>query len=152
MYKVKILALILSALLLTSCSSATVKTDISPDGTLSAAVTSLNNKPTEQTEDGYILAAVNDTFSLYYEEKGLTIKIKNNITGEVINSAATPNEEMSLSWKNFVNSGVVLEYFKGDSVNINKINKKIVVFIKCLRKLSGNACNAGTDFRNNHGK
>lgn len=122
MYKVKILALILSALLLTSCSSATVKTDISPDGTLSAAVTSLNNKPTEQTEDGYILAAVNDTFSLYYEEKGLTIKIKNNITGEVINSAATPNEEMSLSWKNFVNSGVVLEYFKGDSVNINKIN------------------------------
>ncbi len=122
MYKVKILALILSALLLTSCSSATLKTDISPDGTLSATVTALNNKPTEQTEDGYILAASNDKFSLYYEEKGLTIKIKNNITGEVINSAATPNEEMSLSWKNFVNSGVVLEYFKGDSVNINKIN------------------------------
>lgn len=122
MYKVKILALVLSALLLTSCSTATLKTDISPDGTMSATVNALSTKPTEQTEDGYLLAAKNETFSLYYEEKGLTVRIVNNITGAVTDSAAIPDEEMSLSWKNFVNSGIVLEYFKEDSVNLNKIN------------------------------
>ena len=122
MYKVKILALVLSALLLTSCSATTLKTDISPDGVMSATVSSLGTTPTEQTTDGYLLAAKNETFSLYYEPKGLTVRIVNNITGAVMDSAAVPDEEMSLSWKNFVNSGLVLEYFKGDSVNLNKIN------------------------------
>ncbi len=122
MYKAKILALVLSALVLASCSNATLKTDISPDGTLSATVETLSAKPTEQTEDGYLLAAKNENFSLYYEAKGLTVRVVNNKTGAVTDSAATPNDEMSLSWKNFVNSGLVLEYFKEDSVNLNKIN------------------------------
>ena len=122
MSKVKILALLLVALLLTSCSSAAVKTDIPIDGTLKATIAALGTEPQEKTEDGYILAASNENFSLYYEEKGLTVRIKNNRTGEVINSAATPDENSSATWKNFVNSGVVLEYFRGEAININKTN------------------------------
>lgn len=122
MSKLKILALILSALILTSCSSGSLKVEIPVDGTLSATVTATNQKPAEQTEDGYLLAAKNKNFSLYYEEKGLTVRIKNNLTGEVIDSAATPNENSSAVWKNFVNSGIVLEYFKGSAVNLNKTN------------------------------
>lgn len=122
MSKVKILALLLALLLLTSCSSGTLSSKITADGTLSATVAALDNKPAEQTEDGYLLAATNENYSLYYEEKGLTVRVKNNLTGAVTDSAATPDESSSEAWKNFVNSGIVLEYYKGTAVNLNKIN------------------------------
>lgn len=122
MSRVKIIALLLALSLLTSCKSRAPSSEIVPDGTMSATVTALDNKPTEETEDGYLLAAANDNYSLYYEEKGLTVKVKNNLTGAVIDSAATPDEESSEAWKNFVNSGIVLEYYKGTAVNLNKVN------------------------------
>lgn len=122
MSRLKILALLLSMLLLTSCSAGGVNGKIPTDAELKTTVTAINGKPTETTADGYILAASNDKFSLYYEEKGLTVRVKNNLTGEVTDSAATPDENSSAAWKNFVNSGIVLEYFKGSAVNLNKTN------------------------------
>lgn len=112
----------MSALILTSCSGGKIKADIPVDGKLDAKVTAISQNNNEITDDGYKLAATNKTFSLYYEEKGLTVRIKNNITGVVTESAAPPNENSSAVWKNFVNSGIVLEYFKGSAVNLNKTN------------------------------
>lgn len=122
MYRVKILSLLCAALLLTSCAADTAKLNIPSDGSLDLKVSAVSSGLLEVTPDGYILAAKNDKFSLYYEEKGLTVRVKNNITGTVTDSAATPKEGSSETWKNFVNSGVVLEYFKGEATNLNKIN------------------------------
>lgn len=122
MLKVKILALILAALLLSSCASDSRSGKIPIDGILDSTVVPLNSQPVEKTEDGYLLAASNENYSLYYEETGLTVQVKNNHTGAVMTSAATPDEGSSETWRNFVNSGIVLEYFKGEAVNLNKIN------------------------------
>lgn len=122
MRRVKIIALILSLLLLTSCSANATGAKIPLDGSLSADIKAVGSAIEETTEDGYILAAKTDKLSLYYEPQGLTVRIVNNITGAVCDSAATPDEESSDAWKNFVNSGVVLEYFKGEAVNINRTN------------------------------
>lgn len=122
MLRVKIAAIILALLLLTSCTANNAAVDIPIDGTLSATVTPIASEPTEMTDDGYFLAASNDNYSLYYEKTGLTVKVVNNHTGSVMDSAAPVNEDFSDVWKNFVNSGIVLEYFKGEAVNINKAN------------------------------
>lgn len=116
---VKILALLVSLVMLTSCSAQTTAVNISPDGTLESKIVSVGNA-SEPDADGYILAAQNSNFSLYYEPKGLTVRIVNNITGAVTQSAATPKEDSGATWKNFVNSGVVLEYYKGKAININR--------------------------------
>lgn len=121
MFKVKILPLLLSLLLLTSCSSAKVA-EIKADGSLSADVKSVGTASSEPSDGGYILATQNEKYSLYYEPTGLTVRIVNNITGAVTESAAPAIEGSSDTWKNFVNSGIVLEYYKGDAININKTN------------------------------
>ncbi len=121
MSRVKIIALILSLLLLTSCSANPKSAQIPLDGKLSSDIKAIN-ADIEPDEDGYYLAAKTDKLSLYYEPVGLTVRIVNNLTGAVTESAATPDEQSSAAWKNFVNSGVVLEYFKGEAVNINRIN------------------------------
>lgn len=122
MLKVKILALVLAAVFLTSCSTSSASKKVPIDGTLDSKVVPLNAQPAEQTADGYLLAASNENYSLYYEETGLTVQVKDNRTGAVMTSAATPNPDSSETWRNFVNSGIVLEYFKGEAVNLNKIN------------------------------
>lgn len=122
MPKFKILALIMAAVFLTSCSSNSTYGKVPVDGTLDSKVVAVNTTPSEITEDGYMLAASNENYSLYYEETGLTVKVKNNHTGAVMTSAAPPKEDSGETWKNFVNSGIVLEYYKGKAVNINKIN------------------------------
>jgi len=120
--KFKILALIMAAVFLTSCSSNSTYGKVPVDGALDSKVVAVNTTPSEITEDGYMLAASNENYSLYYEETGLTVKVKNNHTGAVMTSAAPPKEDSGETWKNFVNSGIVLEYYKGKAVNINKIN------------------------------
>ncbi len=122
MSRVKLLALVCAALLLVSCSAGKGKVNIKDDGTLELKVTSSGVSEPQPDPDGYILAAQNDKFTLYFEKKGLTVRMKNNLTGEIMQSAATPDEGSSETWKNFVNSGLVLEYFKGEAVNINKTN------------------------------
>jgi len=120
--RLKITAFLSALLLLCSCSAGGISGKIPLDGTLSSKIKTVSNSFNEKDKDGYILAAKNDKFSLYYEETGLTVKVINNITGAVTTSAATPDEESSETWRNFVNSGIVLEYYKGEAVNINKIN------------------------------
>lgn len=122
MRRLKITAFLSALLLLCSCSAGGISGKIPLDGTLSSKIKTVSNSFNEKDKDGYILAAKNDKFSLYYEETGLTVKVINNITGAVTTSAATPDEESSETWRNFVNSGIVLEYYKGEAVNINKIN------------------------------
>ena len=122
MPKLKIFALLLALLLLTSCTANTKSGSIPLDGTLSAEIKAVGTAPAEKTKDGYMLAASNDKYSLYYEETGLTVKVVNNLTGVVTTSAAKVDEGSSETWRNFVNSGIVLEYYKGEAVNINKIN------------------------------
>ncbi len=122
MSKLKVLSLLFVALILTSCTKAPFNTKIHIDGKMSDTVNAVNTPKGQPDDEGYYLAAQNERFSLYYEEKGLTVKIKNNITGVITTSSATPDESSSLDWKNFVNSGIVLEYYKGTAVNINKIN------------------------------
>lgn len=117
---VKILALLVSFLMLTSCSANTVAVNITPDGTLKSVVSATATEIPAPLEDGYILAAENEKFALYYEPVGLTVKILNKATGVVTESAAVPDEESSTTWKNFVNSGIVLEYYKGKAININR--------------------------------
>lgn len=122
MFRLKIFAVICAVLMLASCTSAKNGSARPIDGTADIKISPLASDETDVDADGYILAASNEKFSLYYEEKGLTVKVKNNITGAVMCSAATPDEGSSETWRNFVNSGIVLEYFKGEAVNINKTN------------------------------
>lgn len=122
MCKVKILSLVSALLLLTSCSAQTTSVNIKPDGSLQNKISAVGTVSSEADADGYLLAAKNDNFTLYYEPVGLTVKVVNNKTGAVTESAATPDENSSAAWRNFVNSGIVLEYYKGEAVNINRIN------------------------------
>lgn len=122
MSRIRIIALITALFLLTSCSANKSKINNPADGTLSADIEAVSEISGETTEDGYILAASNENYSLYYEEKGLTVRLKNRRTGAVTESAAEPDEGSSETWKNFVNSGIVLEYYKGSAVNLNRVN------------------------------
>lgn len=112
----------MALLMLTACSANTASLELKNDGTLSSTVSKVANEFENIEKDGYYVAAKNDNFTLFYEPKGLTIRLLNNNTGVVTTSAAEPDEEASAAWKNFVNSGIVLEYFKGEATNINKLN------------------------------
>ncbi len=94
---------------------------IDPDGTGSSEIKARDNFP-DGEHAGYRLAAENEAYALYFEETGLTVLVKDKRTGQVMDSAGMPDENSSAAWKNFVNSGVVIEYFKGKATTINRLD------------------------------
>ena len=94
---------------------------VGPDGTADSEIAALEAFP-EGARDGYQLAAENEAYALYFEETGLTVLMEDKETGQVLGSAGTPDAGSSAAWKNFVNSGVVIEYFKGKATNVNRLD------------------------------
>ncbi len=118
----RVLALLLAlSFVLSGCGSA-AKIEVSPDGDMSSIFEPSSESFATENMDNYVLAAKNDKFSLYYEEDGLTICIKDNLSGNVLSSCATPDESFSDAWRNFVNSGIVVEYYSGTSTTVSRVN------------------------------
>lgn len=60
--------------------------------------------------DGFNLAAENEALELYLNEATLGIQVREKTTGTVYSSFAENDEGLNDSWKNFMYSGVTLEY------------------------------------------
>lgn len=110
-----------AALLLSGCGKKAQDGSILPDGTLSAHFTSSGEFP-PPGDDGLILAARRGGYELYFEREGLTVQLRETVSGRVLTSAAEPDEGSSETWRNFVNSGLVIEYYKGSATTVNKLN------------------------------
>ena len=110
-----------AALLLAGCGKKAQDGSILPDGTLSARYTPSGEFP-PPGDDGLILAARRGGYELYFEREGLTVQLRETDSGRVLASAAQPDEGSSETWRNFVNSGLVIEYYKGSATTVNKLN------------------------------
>lgn len=97
------------------------RVEIEPDGSAGSDIAALDSFP-DGAHAGYQLAAENEGYGLYFEETGLTVLLEDKKTGQVMESAGIPDEGSSATWKNFVNSGLVIEYFKGKATTINRLD------------------------------
>ena len=99
-----------------SCSPAGL---IVPDENLIPDIVQVE-KPLEameaKTVENHLLIAQNNTYSLYVNHEAMSILIENNQTGQIMHSAvAEPDENDNLMWRNFIKSGISIEYYAGTS-------------------------------------
>lgn len=67
--------------------------------------------------DDHKLIAQNDKFEMYLNEKTLSIIIRDKSSGSVMYSTVSqPDKTLNQQWRNFVQSGIVMEYLTGTNV------------------------------------
>ncbi len=117
MSKIKVCtaALLTAVMLLSGCAGTVSDITPLPDGAsgkreVTAAVSSLP----EETLENHRLIARNSAFSLYVNDEVLSVILVENATGRQMRSAvAELSDQDSPLWRNFIRSGVCIEYYPG---------------------------------------
>lgn len=72
----------------------------------------------EETIKNHRLIARNDSYSLYLNEQAVSIILRHNASGSLMESTVTePDENDNLMWQNFTKSGVAIEYYPGTAMS-----------------------------------
>ena len=108
-------AFLAMALLLTGCAGTVSEVTPQPDGsTEKRQVVPASSPLPEETLDNHRLIARNGTYSLYVNEEVLSVILVENATGRKMSSAVQElSDQDSPIWRNFIRSGVCIEYFEG---------------------------------------
>ena len=117
MSKIKVCtaALLTAVMLLSGCAGTVSDIAPLPDGAsgkreVTAAVSPLP----EETLENHRLIARNSAFSLYVNDEVLSVILVENATGRKMRSAvAELSDQDSPLWRNFIRSGVCIEYYPG---------------------------------------
>ena len=105
----------------TSCAASIGMMDTGPDGVAQTPVHGQAAAISNEKLEGHTLCAKNERFSLYLEEDSLSVIIKENSTDRLMRSTVSePAENDQALWKNFMQSGVVMEYYAGQSTNSSR--------------------------------
>lgn len=103
------------ALLLAGCAGTVSDVQPQPDGSTEKRLVVPATSPLpEETLDSHRLIARNGVYSLYINEEVLSVILVENATGRKMASAVQElSEQDSPIWRNFIRSGVCIEYYEG---------------------------------------
>ena len=120
------------ALLLSACSGAAQRLTPVPDGdTEVRQIIPATNEIPQETFGKHTLIAQNEGYSLYLNEEALSVILRENASGRYMRSAVSEvDENDSLMWRNFIRSGVTIEYYAGQATSTTRAD----MFLKSPEK------------------